>query len=667
RNGLGTPLIRRALSMRKRGPKESRRSDSFNQFAFAAYSASTPPPPLPDHQTNASKLSRLQRGQKQQDQGRKQDSPLSDNYDMVSVEDDSPLRLSHAIKRSKSALAIKQTDDEASRFTAESKEAGSPSLFSLQSSIAQLDLNTEMQAALAEGISLYGLDGLSIKDSVVDDGGKKDEWISNIQYLRQRLADHNISVGDVTANSGGTVGGKSNGGTRKRRSSSSDMRLATNAMLHGDTLSSAMAAAAGKSVLRDYPRESGSGDPVPTGVQQQLQQTNNAKHGSAEDADMLAGLDVFAPVTFDAGKLFRQSILAGSEKSPSSPFCPDSARSPAEYMATFSDVRRKYSSPKALETSAAGKAGSDQAGGHWFLSKVKSALTGNGSNSGGRHGGNSHYGSNGNIRQQPATSGRHRNGSTKNSDGSDTARSASDGLLPRLDVDLGTTSLLTPDSMHRVPQQEDYTLVSHDMSPFPKLQGDPASGGGGSGAAASNDSAYYLIDYINGQHEDNDDKQQQYKHPDIRAARRVVNKSTRMRQTQYEYNFGSQIFECLDKDLLLLKTDAFKDFEKEVGRRVDSYGIGGAAAAAGAASTGRSFARKRQQQGSKADPETAHSVARRSRKKPTDVTGATAYTAAAINSIVAHNAKARSTKMSASAVPSITDINANNLGWQLTT
>ncbi|KAJ2848620.1 hypothetical protein GGI22_005696, partial [Coemansia erecta] len=131
RNGLGTPLIRRALSMRKRGPKESRRSDSFNQFSFTAYSAPPPPPP-PNHQT-ASKLAKLQGGQKQQDQSQQQDSSLSDNYDMVSVEGDSPMRLSHVIKRSKSALAIKQADDEASRLTAESKDAGSPSLFSLQS------------------------------------------------------------------------------------------------------------------------------------------------------------------------------------------------------------------------------------------------------------------------------------------------------------------------------------------------------------------------------------------------------------------------------------------------------------------------------------------------------------------------------------------------------
>ncbi|KAJ2546101.1 hypothetical protein EV175_005724 [Coemansia sp. RSA 1933] len=630
RNGLGTPLIRRALSMRKKGSKEQKqqqqqqqglRPDAINQFSFAAHNASAPPVP---------KLSKLQKGLTQN----KQDSPLSGGYDMVSMDDgNSPLQPSHAIKRSKSALALKQPhhhkpeDDEAdSRFNAAAAAsaesnmgADTPSLFSLQSSMAQLDLSSEMQTALAEEISLYGLDGLSIKESVAD-GGKKNEWISNIQFLRQRLADHNISVGDVTAN------GTKRNSTRKRRSSSSDMHLATNATLHGDTLSykssaivkAAAAAAAAASVrskedaLRDYLDNSG---PVPPKAQVQLQ-TNNAKHGSSADDDMIAGLDAFAPVTFDAGKLFRQSLLAGSEKSPSSPFTPESARSPPEYMSTFSDVRRKYSTPKTLETAAA-KSGSDQAaGGHWFLSKVKSALTGGGSGGGGGNSGGRH-GSGSNVRKRQAATG-------GSSDGSDTAKSTGDGPLPRLDVDLGTTSLLTPDSMHRVPQHEDYTLVSQ-MSPFPKLQADGADPAASSAttAPASSDSAYYLIDYINGQHEDDSDRQphkQQQKHSDIRAARRVVNKSTQMRQTQYEYNFGSQIFECLDKDLLLLKTDAFKDVEKERGR-----------------------------------------------KKPTDVTGATAYTAAAINSIVAHNAKARSTKMSTSAVPSIADINASSLSWQLTT
>ncbi|KAJ2356836.1 hypothetical protein H4S02_012665, partial [Coemansia sp. RSA 2611] len=109
------------------------------------------------------------------------------------------------------------------------------------------------------------------------------------------------------------------------------------------------------------------------------------------------------------------------------------------------------------------------------------------------------------------------------------------------------------------------------------------------------------------------------------AARRVVNKSTRARQTQYDYNYGSQIFESLDKDLLLLKTDLFRDFELGLQAALDP-------------APGKENAR--------AQPQPPPG---RPRKRPADVTAATAYTAAAINRIVAHNAKARSTAVPAAA------------------
>ncbi|KAJ2604447.1 hypothetical protein EV177_006407 [Coemansia sp. RSA 1804] len=738
RNGLGSPLIRRALSMRKKGSKESQQyrddvynasnSNSISQLSMAMRNKLLSPP-LPQKlldQTGSMSSKQPKDKAQQQLQQDQQDSSLAESYTMVSKEDSSS-QPSHAVKRSKSALAIKLTANGASsRLSADSKDPGSPSLFSLQSSLGQLDLNAEMQAALAEGVSLYGLDGLSGKNTPADND-KKDEWISNIQFLRQRLADNNISVGDVTTR--GSIGGKSS--VRKRRSSSSDARLA-NVMLYGDTLSyksSAIAAAdvlgnnigGGGSVRQDTNahdylgmrmamehmarNENGGiavtaakGGSVAGGVsvhskpqqqqqqqQQQKQHLNGAKDGSQEE-DMIAGLDAFAPVTFDAGTLFKRPPFEAPEGTPDSPYYPDGVRSPLEYMATFSEVRRKYSSSKAMEeaaaaaAAAAAKAGSDHAGGHWFLSKVKSALTG-----GGRHGSNNgHY----SARQQAAGQhGKGRRGTggnaskDGNSEGGDTTRSNSEGLLPRLDVDLGATSLLTPESLHRAPQEE-YTLVSHGTSSFPKLQGgaDPAASGTTT-APASSDSTYYLIDYINGNHEDGGNvassgkqqQQQQQQRSEIRAARRVVNKSTRARQTQYEYNFGSQIFECLDKDLLLLKTDAFKDFEKEVRRRVDLHGEGGAAQSQQQQQQQQQHQQQQQQQQQqqlrrgKGDLETA---AKRGRKKPTDVTAATAYTAAAINSIVAHNAKARSTKLSASpssVAPGVPDTNTNQLSWQLMT
>ncbi|KAJ2520688.1 hypothetical protein GGI11_002229, partial [Coemansia sp. RSA 2049] len=109
--------------------------------------------------------------------------------------------------------------------------------------------------------------------------------------------------------------------------------------------------------------------------QHQQQHFSGAKDGSQEE-DMIAGLDAFAPVTFDAGTLFKRPPFETPEGTPDSPYYPDGVRSPLEYMATFSEVRRKYSSSKAMEeaaaaAAAAAKAGSDHAGGHWFLSKVK--------------------------------------------------------------------------------------------------------------------------------------------------------------------------------------------------------------------------------------------------------------------------------------------------------
>ncbi|KAJ1889947.1 hypothetical protein LPJ66_007755 [Kickxella alabastrina] len=199
----------------------------------------------------------------------------------------------------------------------------------------------------------------------------------------------------------------------------------------------------------------------------------------------------------------------------------------------------------------------------------------------------------------------------------------------------------------------------------------------GPAAQAINDSEYYLIDYINSDSGYTLERTsggmshaaQAPTQPALPpAARRIVNKSTRARQTQYEYNFGSQIFECLDKDLLLLKTDAFKEFETRLGMfstdTGESIGGGGGSSAINPVSDWMQGSSKGNDAASMVSAASG-SGGRNNRKqqRSVDVTKATAYTAAALNRIVAHNTKARSTVVSTAA--SATTGNTSQLSRQL--
>ncbi|KAJ1669876.1 hypothetical protein GGF38_001921 [Coemansia sp. RSA 25] len=377
--------------------------------------------------------------------------------------------------------------------------------------------------------------------------------------------------------------------------------------------------------------------------------------------------DSFAPVTFDAAALFRQSLLLETTTMSSPLSYREDAvlPSPGDKIATFNDVRIKYSSRKP-GAPVAGTA----AGGHRFLSKVKNALTGG-------HG-HSH-----NHRQQtnsPDTNSSGRLISSHASRGHGRAKSSgakADNILagspgsasrqqvapPRLDFDLGI-SLLTPESLHRVPNKDD----SLAMRSEPRTSGAKQQQQRNSAAVISNDSAYYLIDYING-HQQQPLAATGGGHPKersdsfgtgatasavaaakARAARRVVNTSTRSRQTQYEYSFGSQIFECLDKDLVLLKTDAFREIEEQYGisstTSLNTQQLpAGSAIQPYAQRLSHSLAVHKQNSASNGRPAAP-------RRKPMDVTKVTAKTAAAINNIVAGNAKARSTVVASAAAAS---------------
>ncbi|KAJ2452355.1 hypothetical protein EV183_002985 [Coemansia sp. RSA 2336] len=425
----------------------------------------------------------------------------------------------------------------------------------------QLDLSAETQAALDERIRDTA--GSKAEPDRVPSRARKDEWINNTQYLRQRL----------TVGKAGEAGYSTAAGVRRQ-------------------------SAAGESGWLGRPVSKPEADSADyLGVQAAV--TELLKSASGEDAEtiraeaqqLLSGLDSFTPVTLDANTLFQQSRLANSPGAADTG-SPASMMSPADYMATFSDIRRKYSESRNAEAAAVATGG-EHAGAHRFLSKVKNALIG------GRHVQTSQ------PRGQNQT-GRGHGGAVQRSS-SDAARPR-DCAPPRLDFDLGT-SLLTPESLHNQ-RLHDEATGSMSLSTSQESSQDYAK----AATPVGNDSAYYLIDYIMAQ-----DGDAQPGLPAQRpAARRIVNMSTRARQTQYEYNYGSQIFECLDKDFVLLKTDLFND--------IPTHTPQPAAAAATAAGS---------------DKSSAGTTLTRPRKRPADVTAATAYTAAAINSIVAHNAKAR--------------------------
>ncbi|KAJ2709988.1 hypothetical protein H4R19_003973, partial [Coemansia spiralis] len=290
----------------------------------------------------------------------------------------------------------------------------------------------------------------------------------------------------------------------------------------------------------------------------------------------------------------------------------------------------------------------DHAGSSRFLSKFKHAFTG------GRHGpGQQQPQSQQPQQQQRRRRDRQRGGKeTRQRSSSDAGGSSRIGesLQPlQLDLDMGA-SLLTPESLHRRVQDE-----SADEPDPTAADGRPtqpaataaaalaAKDASGIAAQVANDSAYYLIDYINAQEvagrgengwQRRDSVATSFGRP---AARRVVNKSTRMRQTQYDYNFGSQIFESMDAEFILLKTDVFKNVDLDLNL---GPGTAGGEENMRGGTRAQQQAQAQQQRGRRPVPPSA--TAGRPRKPAGDVTAATAYTAAAINSIVAHNAKARS-------------------------
>ncbi|KAJ2782855.1 hypothetical protein GGI15_002782 [Coemansia interrupta] len=609
KSNLGNPLIRRALSMKKGRP---------------ANDTGAVPAPMPTVTAHKLVLER-------------------------------PAAASDAlIKRSKSALDVAESHS-ANAATAET---------------GRLDSPTAVSGTLLDGIDIGAIVAAAMPSTPREKPRKKEEWIANTRYLRQQLGgSKNHDEPSATA--------------RKRRSSVGDARLATtvrdSTMLgpRRPIVSGLFAAPSGasgsrqsrRSTLTDTPdrttpsrRSSASsrqfaqtlasrrardadvaraklasgvswaarlgeyaavGDDY-LGVRVAIDdvmlsaetQPTMGSHVVNEESDLLSGLDNFAPVTFDAGSLFRQSLLntptsGGSLASPQLA-TKGGALSPADYMATFSDARGKLAGNARKQTgSPADHHHSHHASGHRFLSKVKSAFTGGG-------------------RRRSASSMEKGGAGRRNNDGA-SARIV-DSEPPRLDFDLGA-SLLTPDStLHHGAGERGAS--PKDASAFEP----PASASAPYGSVA-NDSAYYLIDYINGDSGVKSDTRgdRASKHPSqppsasaaaATAARRVVNKSTRSRQTQYEYKFGSQIFECLDKDLVLLKTDMFKD-----------VGTGLSTLDPGSVSSMSEWMR------STADTMDAVNIkeaAAKPRKRQVDVTKATAYTAAALNRIVAHNNKNRS-------------------------
>ncbi|KAJ1952291.1 hypothetical protein EC988_003634, partial [Linderina pennispora] len=379
---------------------------------------------------------------------------------------------------------------------------------------------------------------------------------------------------------------------------------------------------------------------------------NSGAHGeqrSSEVSDMLmADFDRFADVTFDAGMLFRQSIVdraaVGTLAQPSAP-----SESPAASVTTAdrsSGVRGRHSRRDG--------SGGDSSG-HRFFSKVRHAFSSRGNNS---HSSQGHYQQQ--FAEQPyppvpqlppqlppvggsqprrlseaaqASLQTLRGGGEQTPVGQPkqprtlkTSKSAVNigkaAAPPRLDFDFGM-SLLTPESL-RKPSSETGVGTAGAQ--------EQSSTDYGSQTTANSNSPSYLIDYINHGYNDSTSNTsfdftgsgESYSRQSV--ARRIINKNTQVRQTQYEYNFGSQIFDCFDNDFMLLKTDAFNN----VG------GLAASPAVAGSSSISSSRPKQVRKTAKGANPAPA------ARKKNVDsVTAAAAYTAAAINSLVANGSKTR--------------------------
>ncbi|KAJ2236898.1 hypothetical protein IWW45_001397 [Coemansia sp. RSA 485] len=621
--GLGSnPLIRRALSMKKNKKKPHQQQQYLDE------SPSPPPAVVPE-------LNLLNTGQ----------SPSSSSQEPV-------------IKRSKSALDI-----------------GDNVAATAGTGLGLLGANDEINLDdIGRTIGVV-VDPVSLATSSAKPK-KKDEWIANTQFLRQRLGSTK-DIDDGKSNNRASVASMV---ARKRRSSVGDVHQMLS--VRDSNMLMAPAVPVVHNTGRRQPVPSGLFANTPALVQKNGRQSrrstfteNNAakvaatheasvgdylgmrvamdqvmRSSSAQDdsvlvdnidsgssKDVMAGLDSFAPVTFDANTLFRnqQQLLmdpsASGTPSPSSPFysTKGGALSPANYMSTFSDVRSKFNhtSRNKHHGTAATAAASEQPSGHRFLSKMKHAF------GGGRHG--------------SGAGGRRRSASNSEKDGKPAASRIVDAQPPRLDFDLGS-SLLTPDSsLHRndnsaAEQAKNESGVSHAMPVTPA-----AAAAAAAAVQVANDSAYYLIDYINST--DNEGKADvsgsyipavsQANNRDSSssltpAARRIVNKSTRLRQTQYDYKFGSQIFECFDKDLLLLKTDLFRGLEDNLEVSSMTEWMKSTSDTIGSITVKHP---------------TAKMSSSSSKKKQVDVTKATAYTAAALNRIVAHNNKNRSNNAPAAA------------------
>ncbi|KAJ1879737.1 hypothetical protein LPJ66_011630, partial [Kickxella alabastrina] len=392
KTSVGSPLIRRALSMRKK----------------------------PSTEIPVAEM-----------------APLLEHAEITTI----PKQMSPAMKRSKSALLVLQ-------------EASPPR------ASTHIELSLEAQHALVERIdlSMVGRDGGSAtaaRAAAQAAKPKKAEWIANMQFLRQRLADSNI--GDGSNSNIGFSSSNSTSAARKRRSSVGDVRLTMvaahdTAMSNGanvrrQPVGTGMFVQLPPPSKRDIRMDSPSHRSVADGRLQRNQEVGDylgvrtvidsvmSSAGPTLDDSLssplmitpevdsasralLEGLDTFAPVTFDAGELFHQSLL--------NVYDGDACSASGNYpKGGFSDARSK------LNSTGRNKHG-EHAGGHRFLNKMKHAF------GGGRQG----------VPAGQNSHGRHRSASNTEAGGAGAelkSATIADIVLPRLDFDLGN-SLLTPES-----------------------------------------------------------------------------------------------------------------------------------------------------------------------------------------------------------------------------
>ncbi|KAJ1965927.1 hypothetical protein GGI12_000448 [Dipsacomyces acuminosporus] len=647
RSGKGTkaPLIKRALSLKKKSPKEAIIKDSRSAL---------PSLPANDQSATASRKIGLTPLPLVLQGDSNLESTILSAVDGIEQSTSADLLASEVLQQQQQQQQEVDDEDEGEDVAEEEdqsplfSEFGAPveSSFVISGSDStHLDLPIEMQAVISEELDIVTGKSRSNANGATSTDAKK-EWIANMQYLRQRLADNNISNGDNIGKEPSTWR-SADILTRRRRSTSSEVRMALPMRDFLILKSNHRRQHSGNKPKRGNKRSSEQSSPK---LRQSMLTDASSRRGSlnctatvakdddtdSSDATSSEGEEELRRVR--GGKEFIQAMA--NRRAREAEIAQKSMRSTPSTM-RFDITRIEKSSKDSLDYIGL-KTTLDQ-----MLQPSKSKQPDKSTT---LVGGKPASGTRGAMLGQETLVGSTAADAQKLMGGLDSFAPLTfdAGSLFRHEV-VKSPVYAAQQYQSNSRQYDDYSAKSHPNDVVSlrtkhsrrDLTADQANGG--HGFLSKVKSAF------GGSRSVNSGNQQQYTRQQMvqpyatavnisapinltkstvqnenvpprlefdLGASLLTPESVHPRQTQYEYNFGSQIFDCFDSDFMLLKTDAFKGYEN----------IGGIGL---------------KEKSSKKKANGAIKSQHQRKKRPDNVTAATAYTAAAINSIVAGNARAR--------------------------